>query len=338
MPAPHIRADFDILSQIVQIFGNRSDSTVGIFGDLSRTMDILQSGDWVGVGATRFYEEMSSDVLPAVRRLAEALEESAKVTHLIMRILEEADEEASRLLKSDLEEIANFLAFGAGLISIAAMGASAMAAAEKAGVQSVFSGTSSKASAPKSLSLPKPLNEGMNKGWKDSFPGGKATEQGGILVETKDGTVKWIRGKTGTYEDWSPNFEDIGKNKLVGTGHTHPYNSGATDVPFSSGDIDDFFRSDLDGKTSERMMMVQSGDTQFVLARTKEFNNLVSGKSTAEINRLKAEMTKTYDDTVASGKTKGLSFAARHDAAVKAVAEKYNLLYYKGKNGNLTLQ
>lgn len=339
MPAQHIRAEFDALSQIARSFRRQSDDTRKSLRKLQRNMGTLQGGDWIGVGAGKFYEEMDADVLPAITRLGEAMESSARITDQIGKILKEADEEASRLFRDG--GLLAMIAAGAGTLGGAIAGGIAAAAdaiANAVAVDSLFRGASSKKDAPSSITIPDGLNEGSKGAWKDSFPGGKEQEQGGILIRTKDGEYKFIRGDPGTGGTWDVNYDDIGDNELVGTVHTHPYDSGDTDVPFSKGDISFFFDSDLKAKNMEEMMMVQSGDGQFMLARTAEFNKLVDGKSAAEISKLNGEMESTFDKAVADGKTNGLSFAARHDAAVKAVADKYNLLYYKGKDGNLKLQ
>ena len=352
MAAPRIRSDHDSLAQIAQNFQRQTDNSRKTLQQLKQNMDALQAGDWIGKGATAFYQEMNSAVLPAMQRLISALELAQRTTQQISQIMQTVENETALLFRED------GTAGGAGGAGAAggsgaggasgggasgsaggsSGGASGGGAGAPASVNDVFKGDLSKSKAPSKITLPDTLNKGMGEAWKDSFPGGHEQEQGGILVRTKDGAYKWIRGKGTSGDNWSPNFGDIGDNELVGTGHTHPYDSGPTNVPFSSGDIDDFFRSDLGGKTSEEMMMVQSGDGQFVLARTAEFNKLVEGKSKTEIATLKAEMEKTYNDAVATAKSKGASFPERYDAAVKAVADKYHLLYYKGKDGTLVLQ
>lgn len=88
---------------------------------ISRQVDVLQSGDWIGVGADRFYAEMENDVLPALTRLASALELAERASRQIGRIFEEADEEMSRLFE---------LLFGQGGAAVgAAAGAPAGAGA-----------------------------------------------------------------------------------------------------------------------------------------------------------------------------------------------------------------
>jgi WXG100 family type VII secretion target len=330
MPAKHIRVDFDALKQIARSFGRGSDDTRNMLRKLKQNVSGLQSGDWIGVGADKFYQEMESDVIPAISRLGKAMDSGANAINQVAKIMEEADEEASRLFGE--KGLLAMLSAGAGALGGAIAGGIAAAAdaiANAVAVDSVFSGNSSMKDAPSSITMPDELNKGAKGAWKDSFPGGKEQEQGGILVRTKDGELKFIRGDPGTGGTWDVNYDDIGDGELVGTVHTHPYDSGHTDVPFSKGDIEFFFNSDLKAKNMEEMMVVQSGDGQFMLARTAEFNKLVEGKSAAAITTLTNEMGSTYDKAVASGKKSGLSFAARHDAA---------LLYYKGKDGNLKLQ
>jgi hypothetical protein len=178
---------------------------------------------------------------------------------------------------------------------------------------------------------------GMQDAWKDSFPGGHEQEQGGLLVKNPDGGYEWIRGDAGTGGTWSPNFDDLGSsNTYLGLGHTHPYDKGMVDVPYSDQDITHLFEL-KDGHQAE-IMTVQSGKTQFLLGRTEEFNKAMAGKSDAEVATTIADMKKVYADTVAAQKTAGAPFADRYQAAVKAVADKYNLVYYKGQDGKLVRQ
>lgn len=98
MPAPRIRADYDLLKQIVQIFDRESEATQQVLSRLRSRMSTLQGGDWIGQGATKFYQEMDSDVLPAVERLRAALSQSARLTQQVSRVVDEAEREAARLL------------------------------------------------------------------------------------------------------------------------------------------------------------------------------------------------------------------------------------------------
>lgn len=116
MPAPRIRGDHDALAKIAQGFAKESASTQRSLRKIKQSMDTLQGGDWIGKGANAFYKEMEGDVLPAVQRLESALGRANQVTRQISSILQEAEEEAARIL-------------GAILAGAAAVGAGGLAAA-----------------------------------------------------------------------------------------------------------------------------------------------------------------------------------------------------------------
>jgi WXG100 family type VII secretion target len=58
----------------------------------------LEGGDWIGKGATAFFQEMNNEVNPSMKRLEEALKEAASTTQLISMIMKEAEEESSKIL------------------------------------------------------------------------------------------------------------------------------------------------------------------------------------------------------------------------------------------------
>ena len=181
-------------------------------------------------------------------------------------------------------------------------------------------------------SLPKELTDGMHDAWGKSFPGGKSQEHGGLLATEKDGSHKWKPGASGTSGTFQPNYGDIGADeKLAASGHTHPYDAsegGMTDVAFSGPDLANLVWQ------SERVKVVRSGDAMFMVTKTAEFEKLVQGKKTpADREAMQTEMKKTWNDTFAGAKGK---FVERVEAAVKAVCSKYHLVFYKGKNDQVS--
>lgn len=101
MAPPKVRVDHDVLGGIARSFGQAADATNNTFRQLKSSMDVLRGGDWIGQGATKFYQEMDSAVLPAVQRLTSALAEGAKVTTQISQVMKQAEEEAARYLRGD---------------------------------------------------------------------------------------------------------------------------------------------------------------------------------------------------------------------------------------------
>jgi hypothetical protein len=184
---------------------------------------------------------------------------------------------------------------------------------------------------PDSMKLPEELTAGLKAAWGDSFPGGKSQEQGGILVRNKDGSYKFKRGAAGTTGTFSPNYEDQGKDQtLVGSSHTHPYDKiegGYTDVSFSGGDIANLIYQE------DKLKVVQSGDTQFVLVRTEEFAAQVRDLDEKGKETLYQEIKDHWNKSFLAAKGK---LPERSEAATKSTCQKYKLSYYRGKEGSVS--
>ena len=102
MAAPKVRIDYESMKQIAQAFARESEAAGHTLQSLQRAMDVLQGGDWVGKGAKAFYREMEQDVLPAMRRLNQALGSAKRVTLQIVQLMQGAEDEASAILRAIL--------------------------------------------------------------------------------------------------------------------------------------------------------------------------------------------------------------------------------------------
>jgi WXG100 family type VII secretion target len=96
-----IRADHDQLRQISLNFERQANSSRQTLDNLRRNMETLEQGDWIGKGATAFYQEMRSSVLPAVQRLVSSLEQAQRVTQQISQVMQQVESEASGLFRGD---------------------------------------------------------------------------------------------------------------------------------------------------------------------------------------------------------------------------------------------
>jgi WXG100 family type VII secretion target len=112
MSSPRIRADYDSLAASARAFGQEAASARQTLNNLRRHMEVLQSGDWIGRGATAFYQEMNGALLPSLQRLVTALETAERVTGLVSKLMHAAEEEAATVIRSGSE----------GLVGIAALG------------------------------------------------------------------------------------------------------------------------------------------------------------------------------------------------------------------------
>lgn len=189
----------------------------------------------------------------------------------------------------------------------------------------------SESNAPAALTLPAELTLGMNQAWDKSLPRGRAQEQGGVMVQNQDGTLKWLAGKPGDSKHFLPNFADVKREQTVlSTGHTHPYSQregGHNRVPFSGQDLN------VHPVEDQRLSMVQSGKGLFASARTKEFEELVKSRGAAERLNISAEIEEHWNTIYACVPGE---IRQRAEAATRATSAHYHLLYYAGQGGTLT--
>jgi WXG100 family type VII secretion target len=99
MTAQKVRTDYDGLSQIAQEFSSQAEAIRRQLQAMRQAKDVLEEGDWLGTGADTFYQEMNSDVLPTMARLAQALERASATTKQISQIMKQAEGDAASLFK-----------------------------------------------------------------------------------------------------------------------------------------------------------------------------------------------------------------------------------------------
>ncbi len=101
MSSPKVRADHEVLAALAQRFETESNDTRQTLHQLQSRMEVLQGGDWIGKGAQAFYREMNGDVLPALKRLGNALEAAQRALKAISQLMREAEDEASNMLRQE---------------------------------------------------------------------------------------------------------------------------------------------------------------------------------------------------------------------------------------------
>jgi len=100
MPAPRVRADYEQLKHIALAFSQQSEQHQQALRRLRTAKEVLQGGGWAGRGATAFYREMDSSVLPSLSRLAAALEQASRTTTTVHDILWQAEHDAAALFSA----------------------------------------------------------------------------------------------------------------------------------------------------------------------------------------------------------------------------------------------
>ena len=97
MPNIKIRCDYDQMQQIAKIFTAQGSAIAGINRKIKAAQATLEGGDWIGKGAKAFVQEMNSEVNPSMKRLEKAMEEAAQITKQISQVMQQAEEESSKI-------------------------------------------------------------------------------------------------------------------------------------------------------------------------------------------------------------------------------------------------
>ena len=96
--APCVRINYDLMAQIATAFAREAEAVRSTRTQLAFCQDALRGGDWVGPGAHAFLAEMDGNVMPALRRLAEALEAAERGALQVRARLQMAERDASLAL------------------------------------------------------------------------------------------------------------------------------------------------------------------------------------------------------------------------------------------------
>lgn len=89
-----IRVDYEALTKIASQFQNEAEAIQQLLQMIRGSMTPLQNGGWIGQGSDAFFNEMESDILPAVGRLTDALTQAGGVSRQISEVMQSAEEEA----------------------------------------------------------------------------------------------------------------------------------------------------------------------------------------------------------------------------------------------------
>lgn len=123
-----IQARYDGLAGVANRFGNQAQSSQELLARVRQTMRMLEGDGWQGRGSTAFFTEMNGEVLPAMQRLAAALNQARTVTLDIARVIRQAEEEAARPFRGGAAGEAMGGAAGIGESAAAPGAGSALAA------------------------------------------------------------------------------------------------------------------------------------------------------------------------------------------------------------------
>lgn len=84
---------YDRMDEISKSFSNQAEVVGQMLQNLQNHMEDLKP-DWIGKGSDAFFNEMESEVLPAMQRLQAALEEGGQTTARANQVIETAEQQA----------------------------------------------------------------------------------------------------------------------------------------------------------------------------------------------------------------------------------------------------
>lgn len=96
-----IRVDYYQLEEINRRFGQQAEENGQMIQRLRRVMEDLKNGGWEGEGSQAFFTQMNNEVLPALQRLINGLEDGGQVVGQIAQNFRQAEEEASNGFNGD---------------------------------------------------------------------------------------------------------------------------------------------------------------------------------------------------------------------------------------------
>ncbi len=94
-----VQADYAELEAIARQFDREGQDVERLLMRIRTLVEALERGGWQGRGARAFYDEMYAEVLPALRRLHDAMYQASDTTTHIVHILRNAEQEAGRLFE-----------------------------------------------------------------------------------------------------------------------------------------------------------------------------------------------------------------------------------------------
>jgi WXG100 family type VII secretion target len=87
------QVNYDEMQAIIKSFQTEEEEIKQLLSQTKAKVESLHGNQWVGQGADQFFNEMEGSILPAMGRMANALNVSSHVATQIINTIHRADEE-----------------------------------------------------------------------------------------------------------------------------------------------------------------------------------------------------------------------------------------------------
>ncbi len=191
-----VKTDYEALSDAANRFSQESDRIKQVAGRLGHGAENLKRTSWTGKGAEAFFKEVEGSILPAYRRLADALKEASTILKALSKLFQDAEQEASGFVKGT----GGGSASGAGADGGEGGGiGDAVAAALGGAFGGAFGGAGAAASG---------IGAALAGAFSDAFGGGTGSEAGSEAGDASGGD--------GDLESFPSTLQDALQNALGG--------------------------------------------------------------------------------------------------------------------------
>lgn len=89
-----VQYDYEQLNGIEKRFTDQAEQARAVERKLTEQMEVLKGGAWIGPNADKFFEVMEGQLLPANKRLSDALDRASETTRHVAKMMHDAEEES----------------------------------------------------------------------------------------------------------------------------------------------------------------------------------------------------------------------------------------------------
>jgi len=101
-----VLVNYEMMKKWQNSFKGQEAATQQSIQKISKVVEQLRGNDWIGEGANKFFSDMDSTFIPAMKRLQNAMAEGDKVSKEIEKIQHDTESQIMSLFKDILSKFA----------------------------------------------------------------------------------------------------------------------------------------------------------------------------------------------------------------------------------------
>ncbi|MCX6071388.1 MAG: WXG100 family type VII secretion target [Chloroflexi bacterium] len=101
-----VLVNYEMMKKFQNSFKGQEAATQQSIQKITKVVEEIRGGEWIGEGATKFLSDMDSTYFPAMKRLQNAMTEGDRVTKEIEKIQHDTESQITSLFKDILSKFA----------------------------------------------------------------------------------------------------------------------------------------------------------------------------------------------------------------------------------------